>query len=122
MFDLSKEEVLKTLKNYEKIVERVYEVVGEIGFLTAEFDTLESDKTEFDDDNVYITAYDSHYDMYDSTSGNFPIDFLFENEEQHKDWYKKKREQAEKEKELKEEQLLKERELAELQRLKDKYE
>jgi len=122
MFDLSKEEVLKTLKNYEKIMERVYDVVGEIGFLTAEFDTLESDKTEFDDDTVYITAYDSHYDMYDSTSGNFPIDFLFEDADKHKDWYKMIRERKEKEKELREEQLLKERELAELQRLKDKYE
>lgn len=122
MFDLSKEDVLKTLKNYEKIMERVYNVVTEIGFLTGEFDTLESDKTEFDDNNVYVTAYDSHYDMYDATSGSFPIDFLFEDAEQHKDWYKNKREKAEREKELREEQQKKERELAELQRLKEKYE
>ena len=35
-------------------------------FLTDEFDTLEPDKTEFYGDMVRITAYDSHYDMYDS--------------------------------------------------------
>ena len=122
MFDLTKEEVLKTLDNYETIMKRVREVVTEIGFTNGEFDTLEADKTDFSNDKVFVTAYDSHYDMYDSTSGSFPIDFLFEDEEQHKDWYKKKREQAQKEKELREEQRQKERELAELQRLKEKYE
>ena len=122
MFDLSKQEVLDTLKNYEKIIERVHEVVGEIGFLSGEYDALESDKTEFDDDTVYVTAYDSHYDLYDSTGGSFSIDFLFESEEQHKDWYRIKRDKEQKEKELREEQRKKERELAELQRLKEKYE
>lgn len=122
MFDLSKEEVLDTLKNYDKIMERVHEVVDEIGFLNGEYDTLERDKTDFDDDNVYVVAYDSHYDLYDSTGGSFPLDFLFEDEDQHKDWYKKKREEREKvaeQERLKQEQ---ERELAELQRLKEKYE
>lgn len=122
MFDLTKQEVLNTLKNYEKIMERVYDVVGEIGFLNGEYDTLESDRTDFDDDTVYVTAYDSHYDLYDSTSGSFPIDFLFEEESKHKDWYKKKREKAIEERELAEQERQKERELAELKRLKEKYE
>ena len=34
MFELSKEDVIKTLNNYEKILDRVREVVCEIGFLT----------------------------------------------------------------------------------------
>lgn len=122
MFDMSKEEVLKILKNYEKIMDRVAEVVEEIGFTTNEFDTFEPEKTEFEKDTVYVTAYDSHYDSYDSTSGSFPVDFLFENEEQHKDWYKKKREKAKQERLQAEERKQQERELAELQRLKEKYE
>lgn len=122
MFSLTKEDVLKTLKNYEKIMDRVAEVVDEIGFTTTEFNAFESDKTEFDDDTVYVTAYDSHYDLYDSISGSFPLAFLFESEDQHKDWYKNKREQAKKERLQKEEQREKERELAELKRLKEKYE
>lgn len=122
MFDLSKEDVLTTLKNYEKIMDRVAEVVGEIGFTTTEFNAFESEKTDFGNDTVYVTAYDSQYDLYDSTSGSFPLDFLFESEDQHKDWYKNKREQAKKERLQKEEQREKERELAELQRLKEKYE
>ena len=122
MFDLSKEDVLRTIDNYDKILERVYDVANEIGFLTEEFDTFESDKTEFSKDTVYIRAFDSHYDMYDSTSGSFPIDFLFEDAEQHKDWYKNKREQEQKQKELREEQRKREQELKELARLKEKYE
>jgi hypothetical protein len=45
MFDLSKEDVLTTLKNYEKIMDRVAEVVGEIGFTDVEFNAFESEKT-----------------------------------------------------------------------------
>lgn len=122
MFDLTKEQVLQTLANYEKIMDRVAEVVDEIGFTDEEFNAFESDKTEFDKDTVYVTAYDSNYDLYDSISGSFPLDFLFESEDQHKDWYKNKREQAKKERLQEEEQRQKERELAELQRLKEKYE
>ena len=122
MFDLSKEEVLRTLANYEKIMSRVDEVVDEIGFTTKEFNALDSEKTDFGKDKVYVTAYDSYYDLYDSTSGYFPLDFLFESEDQHKDWYKNKREQAKKAEEQAEEQRQKERELSELQRLKEKYE
>lgn len=122
MFDLSKEEVLRTLANYEKIMSRVDEVVDEIGFTTKEFNALDSEKTDFGKDKVYVTAYDSHYDLYDSTSGYFPLDFLFESEDQHKDWYKNKREQAKKAEEQAEEQRQKELELSELQRLKEKYE
>lgn len=32
MFDLTREDVLKTLENYEKIMDRVAEVIDEIGF------------------------------------------------------------------------------------------
>ena len=81
MFDLTKEQVLQTLANYEKIMDRVAEVVDEIGFTTTEFNAFESDKTEFDKDTVYVTAYDSNYDSYDATSGSFPLDFLFESKE-----------------------------------------
>lgn len=122
MFDLTREDVLKTLENYEKIMYRVAEVVEEIGFTTNEFDTFESDKTEFGKDTVHVTAYDSHYDLYDSISDSFPLDFLFEDEEQHKDWYKNKTEKAKQERLRVEAQKQKERELAELQRLKEKYE
>lgn len=97
MFDLTREEVIKTLENYEKIMDRVADVVGEIGFTNEEFDALDSEKTDFGKDKVYVTAYDSHYDLYDSRSGSFPLDFLFENEEQHKDWYKNKEVEKEKE-------------------------
>ena len=41
MFDLTRQELGQTLCNYEKILDRVREVVDEIGFLTAEYDTLE---------------------------------------------------------------------------------
>lgn len=122
MFELSKKEVEQTLYNYEKILNRVREVVDEIGFLTGEYDTLEIDKTEFYRDKVQVVAYDSHYDMYDATGGSFPIEFLFEDAERHKDWYKKKREERERQSEMQRQQLEKEREMAELQRLKEKYE
>ena len=121
MFDLTKEQVLQTLANYEKIMDRVAEVVDEIGFTTTEFNAFESDKTEFDKDTVYVTAYDSNYDSYDATSGSFPLDFLFESKECHKDWYTNKREKAKQERLQEEEQRQKEQELAELQRLKEKY-
>ena len=44
MFDLTKEQVLQTLKNYEKIMDRVADIVEEIGFIDTEFDTFEEDK------------------------------------------------------------------------------
>ena len=103
MFDLTREDVLKTLENYEKIIDRVTEVVDEIGFTTNEFNEFESDKTDFGKDKVYVTAYDSHYDLYDSTSGSFLLDFLFENEDQHKDWYKNQRDKERQERLEKEE-------------------
>lgn len=46
---------------------------------------------------------------------------MFENEEQHKDWYRNKIEKAKQETLQAEEQRQKEQELAELQRLKEKY-
>lgn len=122
MFNLTKEQVLQTLENYERIMDRVGEVVDEIGFTNKEFDAFESEKTDFGKDTVYVTAYDSHYDLYDSRSGSFPLAFLFESEEQHKDWYKNKQEQAEQERLREEEQKQEEQELAELKRLKEKYE
>ena len=76
MEKLSLENIKETIKNMEIIMNRVSEVVEEIGFLTSEFDTLDIEKTEFDDKKVYVTAYDSHYDMYDSESGSFPIEFF----------------------------------------------
>ena len=33
MFDLTREDVLKTLENYEKIMDRVAEVIDEIGLM-----------------------------------------------------------------------------------------
>lgn len=66
---------------------RIVDVVDEIGFLTSEYDTLEIENTEFLGDpinTVSVVAYDSHYDMYDWTSGEFPLDFLFEDETAHK--------------------------------------
>lgn len=124
MLNLTKEQVLQTLANYEKIMDRVSEVVDEIGFTDTEFDALDSEKTDFGKDAIYVTAYDSKYDLYDSVSGSFPLDFLFEDKEQHKDWYKNKEVEKEKEKEREreEEQREKEQELAELKRLKEKYE
>jgi hypothetical protein len=59
MLDLSKEKVLLTLKNYEKIMDRVKEVVEEIGFTNSEYDTLNLDETEFTEDSVYIDIPDS---------------------------------------------------------------
>lgn len=44
MFDLTREDVLKTLENYEKIMDRVAEVIDEIGFTNEEFDAFESEK------------------------------------------------------------------------------
>lgn len=37
MFNLTKEQVLQTLENYEKIMDRVAEVIDEIGFTNEEF-------------------------------------------------------------------------------------
>lgn len=125
MFNLSKDDVMTTLSNYDKIMSRIVDVVDEIGFLTKEYDTLEIEKTEFlgdPIDTVYVVAYDSHYDMYDWTPGEFPLDFLFEDEAAHKDWYKNKREEAEKQYENARKKAQRERELNELNRLKKKYE
>jgi hypothetical protein len=122
MLALSKEKVLLTLSNYEKIMDRVYEVAGEIGFISNEYDTLDAEKTEFDGDSIHVIVYDSHYDLYDSIACSFPLDFLFEDEASHKDWYKNKRIEREQKRKQMEEQRQREQELAELQRLKEKYE
>lgn len=119
---MTRQELGQTLCNYEKILDRVREVVDEIGFLTAEYDTLEIEQTGFSEDLVHVVAHDSHYDLYDATSGSFPISFLFEAEDCHKDWYKKKREERERQLELERQQAQKEKELKQLQRLKEKYE
>lgn len=122
MEKLSLEEIRTTIKNMEIIMGRVSEVVEEIGFLTSEFDTLDTEKTEFDDEKVYITAYDSHYDMYDSECGSFPIEFLVEPTEKHQGWYQKLREEQERIREEKRNQEIRDKELQELERLKAKYE
>lgn len=122
MKKLSLEEIRTTIKNMEIIMGRVSEVVEEIGFLNSEFDTLDTEKTEFDDEKVYITAYDSHYDMYDCECGSFPIEFLVEPAEKHLGWYQKLREEQERIKEEKRNQEIRDKELQELERLKAKYE
>lgn len=76
---------------------RAIEVVDEIGFLDKEFDTLDINKTDFTKDSVHVVAYDGHYDTYDSVSCKFPLEFLFEPAEMHKDWYRKKCEAEKKE-------------------------
>ena len=81
----------------------------------------ETEKTEFDGEDVIVIAYDSGYDSYDSTAGKFPISFLFEDASQHKDWYEKKRQKEKEAYEKKRQQLERERELRELQRLQEKY-
>lgn len=98
MFQMTKEDAMNTLKNYSMLMSRVKEVVHEIGFLDKEFDTLDINKTHFTKDSVHVVAYDGHYDMYDSVSCKFPLEFLFEPAEMHKDWYKEKREAEEKKK------------------------
>ena len=98
MFQMTKEDALNTLKNYSMLMSRVKEVVNEIGFLDKEFDTLDINKTHFTKDSVHVVAYDGHYDLYDSVSCKFPLEFLFEPAEMHKDWYRKKCEAEEKKK------------------------
>lgn len=98
MFQMTKEDAMNTLKNYSMLMSRVKEVVHEIGFLDKEFDTLDINKTHFTKDSVHVVAYDGHYDMYDFVSCKFPLEFLFEPAEMHKDWYKEKREAEEKKK------------------------
>ena len=125
LLGLSREDVLVALNNHDQIIKRVAEVVDEIGFLTQKYNTLEIGETKFTGnpiDTVYVVAYDMYDDEYDSISGRFPLDFLFEDAEAHKDWYKKKREEAERLRALKREKAKQERELRELERLKAKYE
>lgn len=78
MFQMTKEDAMDTLKNYSMLMSRVIEVVDEIGFLDKEFDTLDINKTDFTKDSVHVVAYDGHYDLYDSVSCKFPLEFLFE--------------------------------------------
>lgn len=42
---LTEEQILTTICDYKRILDRVKDVADEIGFLTDEFDTLEPDKT-----------------------------------------------------------------------------
>lgn len=102
MFQMTKEDAMNTLKNYSMLMSRVREVVDEIGFLDKEFDTLDINKTDFTKDSVHVVAYDGHYDLYDSVSCKFPLEFLFEPAEMHKDWYRKKCEAEEKKNKQKE--------------------
>ena len=104
MFQMTKEDAMNTLKNYSMLMSRVKEGVHEIGFLDKEFDTLDINKTHFTKDSVHVVAYDGHYDMYDSVSCKFPLEFLFEPAEMHKDWYKEKREAEEKKKQAEKEE------------------
>lgn len=103
MFQMTKEDAMNTLKNYSMLMSRVIEVVDEIGFLDKEFDTLDINKTDFTKDSVHVVAYDGHYDLYDSVSCKFPLEFLFEPAEMHKDWYRKKCEAEEKKKQAEKE-------------------
>ena len=75
MFQMTKEDAMNTLKNYSMLMSRVREVVDEIGFLDKEFDTLDINKTDFTKDSVHVVAYDGHYDLYDSVSCKFPLEF-----------------------------------------------
>lgn len=122
MFQMTKEDAMNTLKNYSMLMSRVREVVDEIGFLDKEFDTLDINKTDFTKDSVHVVAYDGHYDLYDSVSCKFPLEFLFEPAEMHKDWYRKKCEAEEKKKQAEREEAEKEEELRLLKKLKLKYE
>ena len=125
LLGLSREDVLVALNNYDQIMKRVEEVVDEIGFLTPAYYALEIGETKFTGnpiDTVHIVAYDMYDDEYDSISGKFPLDFLFEDAEAHKNWYKKKREEAERRRALARERERNESELRELERLKAKYE
>lgn len=90
MFQMTKEDAMNTLKNYSMLMSRIREVVDEIGFLSKEFNMLDINKTHFTKDSVHVVAYDGHYDTYDSISCKFPLEFLFEPAEMHKDWYRKK--------------------------------
>lgn len=122
MFQMTKEDVLNTIKNYSILMSRVREVVDEIGFLDKEFDTLDINKTNFMKDSVQVVAYDGHYDLYDSISCEFPLEFLFEPAEIHKNWYKNKCEAEEKKRQAEKEDAEKEEELQLLKKLKLKYE
>ena len=122
MFQMTKENAMNTLKNYSMLMSRVREVVDEIGFLDKEFDTLDINKTNFTEDSVHVVAYDGHYDIYDSISCKFPLEFLFESVEMHKDWYRKKCEAEENKKQAEKEEAEKEEELRLLKKLKSKYE
>jgi hypothetical protein len=84
MFDLSKEEIIQAIENCNKIINRIEEIAKEIGFLNKEFKNLSS--TEITENFIYITA-SNNYGNSTTTSG-FPIDFLFDDEGQHKDWFK----------------------------------
>lgn len=122
MFQMTKEDVLNTIKNYSILMSRVREVVDEIGFLDKEFDTLDINRTNFTKDSVQVVAYDGHYDLYDSISCEFPLEFLFEPAEMHTNWYKNKCEAEEKKRQAEEEDAEKEEELQLLKKLKLKYE
>lgn len=122
MFQMTKEDAMNTLKNYSMLMSRVREVVDEIGFLSKEFNMLDINKTHFTKDSVHVVAYDGHYDTYDSISCKFPLEFLFEPAEMHKDWYKEKREAEEKKKQAEKEEAKREEEPRLLKKLKLKYE
>lgn len=104
------------------LMSSVREVVDEIGFLNKEFNMLDINKTHFTKDFVHVVAYNGHYDMCDSVSCKFPLEFLFEPAEMYKDWYKEKREAEEKKKQAEKEEAEKEEKLRLLKKLKLKYE
>lgn len=66
------------------------------------------------DRDIIVTAYDSHYDCYDSTTGRFPMEFLFESKEKHEDWYVKKRKIQEEEREKERRKVIEQKERKEL--------
>ena len=90
MFQMTKEDAMNTLKNYSMLMSRVREVVDEIGFLDKEFDTLDINKTDFTKDSVHVVAYDGHYDLYDSVSCKFPLEFLSNIKEEYSFLYRKR--------------------------------
>lgn len=122
MFELDENQVREALHRYSLILERVKEVVNEIGFLDNEYNALEIEKTRFSKNYVTVTAYDRNYDVYDSTSCSFPYSFLFEDRSKHKNWYRIKKSKEEKEHEEWLNSVTRKRELEELERLKAKYE
>ena len=117
------DEIVKINKEYEKmhdfVEDRVRKICSEIGFIDKTWDI---ERFEIDNENIYVTAYDTLYDMYDWKNTVFPLSWIT-SDSWREEWEKQQeiKKQKEKEEKKRQDKLKEDKEYLEFLRLSEKF-